>query len=1458
MVQITALLFGLFTFGIGSAFGQTDYSNRYKEIGLTDGLSQSTISSIVQDSLGYLWIGTADGLNRYDGYDFRVYSIRADDSTSISDNWITDLHIDRHHRLWIATEHGLNRYNYSDQTFTRYLPSSTQNSIVGSYIYDLAEDSLGNLWIGTDAGISRFHIASGSFHNFSHLPDDSTTIPTNETYRLAADDQQNIWVGTTNGGVFALRYPDYTVSRLPTGALPDSLPDPYISALNFAPNGRLMIGTFLSGIYEYDPKSEKIAHLYDVSEEPVSLKYHYVRSFDQVGDSMLAATKDGIRVYDYSSGSAYDTDLITLDFLEANPPNLVYSDAGKNLWIGSDLSGLALVNRHIKPFETINQRGPDKRSLSNPIVWSFHEDSEGNIWVATDNGVNVIPPDGSDFKHYQSIDKRDKEYLLSAETSVVTGNQEYIWVGTIGGGLNELDRSSDTFTYYYDQNTDNQMLGFNVLSMHLDRDENLWVGTYKGLTRYNPANGTFTPFKVNTRDTTSKSANTVWSISESNTGDIWVASGSGVYRMNMETEVMERIDLSSSRIVARDANSSGYNAIYFDPHGYAWITTAHGIIIYRENEGIITSIDENDGLSNNFVYNAVQGESDDVIWVSTNKGLSRIKYDPADPSSHEIATFDQTDGIGGDEFNAEAVLKDSKGRIWFGGLHGATRFDPAEISLNTVPPKVVISEMKTINRGTTQTHTVLSERNVEIDYNENVLFIDMAVIDFINPPNNSYKYRLKGFNESWIEGSGKPTVIYTNLSPGEYTFEAQGANSDGTWNPKTASLNITVVPPFYRTARFYVAISFLGLFGLILGVRYREKSHRRQKEILEQEVKKQTSELRQSEEIFRQISDRAGELISMLDHEGRIIYSNPSHKHILGYSPGELIGTSVFKHVHPDDSEIIKNETSLLQKQGHITYSECRLRHKNGEWRTFRASGSIIESDHLEDNRIVVVSHDITRQKQIQENLIASRNEAERANQAKSAFLAGISHELRTPLNAILGFSQILQKDTNLTQRQISYIDTMMKSGKHLLEMINEVLDISKIEANRISFNYDSFSLKSVTGDMKEIFKLQALEKGLNYQLFTAEELPETIFTDVGKLRQIMINLIGNAVKFTENGSVTVRITPLNSVQMEQMNTDRLLAEWESDYSEEADISGLSISVNDTGRGISNEHLEYIFEPFQQVLEHKNYTEGTGLGLAISSKLAELLGGTITVESRLGEGSEFTLLLPVLISKEPSLVVTRSDATRYRIANGERASVLIVDDITYNITLLKELLEPVGFITAGARNGKEALEMAETFAPDLILMDLKMPVMDGETAMRKLREQNALPDTKIIAISASGFDETRNEMMEAGFDEFIHKPFREEQLMSKIADLMDLSFEEETVRTSANSDTLEAEFRALEPQLRKELIDAVDLIDWNQLRLLLPRLEAAPTLYAKLNVSVEEEHYMGIVKLGEKLSEINA
>ena len=540
------------------------------------------------------------------------------------------------------------------------------------------------------------------------------------------------------------------------------------------------------------------------------------------------------------------------------------------------------------------------------------------------------------------------------------------------------------------------------------------------------------------------------------------------------------------------------------------------------------------------------------------------------------------------------------------------------------------------------------------------------------------------------------------------------------------------------------------------------------------------------------ILDSAGEGIYGMDLDGNATFVNPAGAKMLGYDVEELVGLPTHATVHhsrPDGTPYPKDECPMYDafKDGnvHQVDTDVLWRKDGTSFPVEYTSTPIWEAEQVAG--VVVTFQDITERKRAEAAMHEAKVTAETANRAKSDFLASMSHELRTPLNGILGYAQILKRDPNLAEKQKSGVDVIQRCGDHLLTLINDILDLSKIEAQKLEIHPTEFRLLDCLQQIAHIIRVRADQAGLAFVYEPAGDLPMVVRGDEKCLRQVFLNLLTNAVKFTEKGQVTFTV----------------------DYNDPSRANGtLRFQVQDTGRGIPKEKLEEIFLPFQQVGEHTQQQEGTGLGLAITKKLVTLMGGTLEVASTVGKGSTFAVMLP--LSPVQNEVLATAQPDRMIIGfKGVRKRILVVDDSLENRAIISSLLTPLGFEVSEAGDGHEGLAKAHELRPDLIVMDLIMPGLDGLEVTSRIRQSTDIQDIPVIASSASAFEFNRQDAISAGCTEFLPKPIQAEDLFEYLRVHLNLEWEYDSDSVPLNSN--QKEDRSLVPPPREELIALLEL-----------------------------------------------
>ena len=471
-------------------------------------------------------------------------------------------------------------------------------------------------------------------------------------------------------------------------------------------------------------------------------------------------------------------------------------------------------------------------------------------------------------------------------------------------------------------------------------------------------------------------------------------------------------------------------------------------------------------------------------------------------------------------------------------------------------------------------------------------------------------------------------------------------------------------------------------------------------------------------------------------------------------------------------------------------------------------------------------------------NTEAALAQAQNANQAKSRFLANMSHELRTPLNAILGFSQLMTRDSSINAEQQENLKIINRSGEHLLKLINDILEMSKIEVGQITLNETQFDLHLMLISIEEMLRLKANTKGIELSFQIAQNVPRVIYTDEGKLRQIIINLLGNALKFTERGTVTLAVKTSNTPSAKD-KIDFLFS----------DTRTLNFSVTDTGPGIEPEEMKGLFTPFEQTRIGRISNEGTGLGLSICHKFVDLMGGELKVESSLGKGSNFYFDILIRVKDFQTLAaVDRPKAENRKIVSlalDRQYRILAVDDVPASRLLLRKLLTEVGFSVEEAEDGREAIAKWQQWHPDLILMDMRMPKIDGYEATAKIKAEPKGRDTIIIALTASAFEEEKVVILSAGCDDFMRKPFKEEELLEKIGQYLNIEYIYEDTPTASRAEPIveiTPDSLAVMPhKWRSQLYDAAAKVDNQEIFELLAEIPEEYESLAKALADLAEQ-----------------
>ncbi len=815
----------------------------FEHISLKEGLSQSSVKCILQDSKGFMWFGTFDGLNKYDGYKIEVFR-STQDTNSIAGNSINTIYEDSQNNLWIGiSQTGLSKYNQITATFELFANiEDDKNSLSDNTVLTLCEDEQNSLWVGTKNGLNkldktttknvRFTTEDGLYNNF--------------IYKTIKDNSGNIWIGTRSG----LNYYDAISKKIiKIESTLKLLVNKKIRALNLDANQILWIATN-KGLFSLDTENYLLNQKTDIVYYHCNGNNLTSIAEGRNGNLWLGTNNAGISIFNKKNK--------TFTFLQNNPllktsltvNNIlsVYRDKSNIMWIGTQLGGINKYNILAKTFTTYNYNALDPNSLSSNQIRTIYEDSQGTIWLGTKNGgLNKWLRGENKFVSYQY----EKNNKLSIKDNYVRSiwqeNDKTLWVGTDTAGILLFDPVKEIFykQYHKEKTNTNSLSNNRIWKLFKDSKEQIWVATFGGgLNKYNKNTDDFKAFKNNPDDPNSISGNKITTIFEDNKGNLWVGTfENGLNLFDAENEQFIRYKKKATEKEFVDR----IYAITEDSQGRLWIASEGGLHLYDYENKTFTDYNY---LSLNFsnpVLMSLLEDEKNNFWISTNYGL--IKYNIEEGG---VKIFYVSDGIQSNEFMIGANLVSSRGEMFFGGINGLDVFYPNQILDNTNKPTVVITKFKILNEEPILDSCIAYKKTLYLDYFDNEFSFEYVAIDYGLSERNQYAYMLDGYDDDWVFSENRRFASYTNLKPGKYVFKVKGSNNDGYWNNNETNITIIIKPPFWQKTWFIVLIIIFLSIGVFALLKFRDVA--RDKKHLETKVKERTTQIRQqNEEIASQL-----------------------------------------------------------------------------------------------------------------------------------------------------------------------------------------------------------------------------------------------------------------------------------------------------------------------------------------------------------------------------------------------------------------------------------------------------------------------------------------------------------------------------------------------------------------------------------------------------------------------------
>ena len=820
-----------------------DNSIKFKHI--YEGLSQSTVLSIMQDRKGFIWIGANNGLNRYDGAEFTIYESSINDLTTLSDSYRIDALLeDDTGNIWVGTSNGLNRYLRDYDAFTRYLnDSSKPGTISDNFIEAIGHDNWGNLWVGTANGLNRYHQDADTFSVYKT----DRGLLSNYIETIMVDSKGILWVETQGGH---LHYYDKINDRfIPHDEFNKQIATKNVQvvyAMAEDTRGYLWLGTSEQGILLLKEGEKMIQYTHDEAN-PGSIAHDAILSIfcDRSGNMWVGTQNYGLDLFNQEDKtfSHFVYDANNPYSLSSNSVHSIFEDKDGRLWFGTFHTGLNVIDLYMEKFSSYRHIPTLQNSLSNNVVTSFLEDKNNNLWIGTDGGgLNYYDRRYNRFTHFRQGPGKLKS---NAVLSLCYDNNANIWIGTWEGGINIYNQQTNSFSYL---NRENCGLNSNhVFSLLHTKDGKIYAATFNGgLGIYDIARRKFTSYPGNDADSTGFTSLNLSCLYQDRKGEIWIGTFSdGLYLLRYDND--QKVSFTHFTSENSGLSDNIINTIYEDLKGNFWIGTFNGgLNLMDRKPGECRVYLKENGLPSNTVMSMLEDDEGN-LWIGTASGFCKFN-----PRENSFRIYHINDGLQGKEFSRSAAYKTRKGEFLFGGTQGFNLFNPDKALDNPFAPDVYITGFRINNRpvyvgqkNSPLKHHISETSELVLSYKQSFISFDYIGLNYSHGDRNKYAYILEGLEDEWNNIGNYRTATYTNLSPGEYIFRVKAANNDNRWNKEGASIKITITPPFWATWWFRIIVIITIISGAYFWYRQRMNRIKKQNRLLETKVQERTEELQQ-------------------------------------------------------------------------------------------------------------------------------------------------------------------------------------------------------------------------------------------------------------------------------------------------------------------------------------------------------------------------------------------------------------------------------------------------------------------------------------------------------------------------------------------------------------------------------------------------------------------------------------
>jgi ligand-binding sensor domain-containing protein/signal transduction histidine kinase len=806
---------------------------KFEHISIEEGLSQSTVHSIIQDNHGFIWIGTEDGLDRFDGYNFIVYRNDREDSNSIASNQIRAIIQDSNGTIWVGTENGLSALTLithpqsgkKREGFHNYFSNpDDSNSISDDDIRCMYQDKYGVIWIGTSGGLNNIKTEStnqSGHYDFNKIKFSSTSFnsefsqATSKTFisAITEDGNGNLWLGTMGKGLLVFNRESGLLSTYKNNPSdPKTVGSNYIIKLFTDLAGRVWVGTYGGGLNRFDYTSKSfIRYMTDPgNNESISENKVYGLVDDTDGNLWVGTFSGGLNKFDPNANL-----FIRYKNNEHNPLSLsndfircLLIDRSDNLWVGTN-NGINKTNLKHPKFITFRNNYWDPHSLSNNFVLSVFEDSNNKLWVGTNNGLDSYDSKSGVFINYK-IPHNNPKSGDGFVYSILQDDGGFLWLGTFGGGLIKCNTDGQIIKHYlHNENNKNGILDNRINTLFLQKNGDIVVGTLAGICVLQKYSDKFRYNFISSLDSAQLSGKSIEKIYEDKNEIYWVGTNNGLFRIDPATG--NCTEYLSDKDKLQTISNNTITAIYEDSKGNFWIGTEDGLNKLDRKTNTFTIFTTKNGLPNNYITSLID-DSEGSLWIATNRGISKLNIEL--PEGKQFRNYDTDDGLQGLEFNINASFKNKKGEIYFGGTNGLTKFNSGEIRDNPHLPEVAIISFYKMGKPDLSFLQISDTDNITLSYSENFFSFEFSAFDYTDSKKNQYAYQLEGFDKDWVYNNNRRFANYTSIDPGEYTFHVKASNNDGIWNESAASIKLIINPPFYRTWLAYIIYIIIGCISL--------------------------------------------------------------------------------------------------------------------------------------------------------------------------------------------------------------------------------------------------------------------------------------------------------------------------------------------------------------------------------------------------------------------------------------------------------------------------------------------------------------------------------------------------------------------------------------------------------------------------------------------------------------------